>query len=76
MTTATPCRSGQIFDFGPDGLGFIIPADEPDLMLAFTLPRDGNRLDIQEGDRVTFQLDHRGQVAELKRIGGCTMQRL
>ena len=69
MTTATPRRAGQIFDFGPDGLGFIIPADEPDSMLAFTFPRGENSLGIQEGDRVTFQLNDRGRVSELKREG-------
>ena len=72
MTTASVRRTGRLFDLGPDGLGFIIPSDDPDSMIAFMARRRQSRSvevsGLREGDRVEFQLNDQLQVDEIRLI--------
>ena len=72
MNTASVRRTGRLFDLGPDGLGFIIPSDDPDSMIAFMARRCRSRSvevsGLREGDRVEFQLNDQLQVDEIRLI--------
>ena len=53
-------------DLGPDGLGFVVPSDQPRTKFAFSLRRIGKssfwEAGLQEGGQVTFHVDDAGRV--------------
>ena len=72
-TVTTP--RGSLYDLGPDGLGFIIPEEEPGLSYAFSIRnlRDihaatFDEAGLQEGDTVVFHLNAKRQVDRLDRV--------
>ena len=68
MTSVPPLR-GNLHDIGPDGLGFIIPEDNPNISYAFSIRtiRDFpapsfTGAGCQEGDLVEFYLTEKRNV--------------
>ena len=66
---------GNLFDLGPDGLGFIIPEDEPSRSYAFSIRnlRDihaatFDEAGLHEGDTVVFHLNAKRQVDRLETV--------
>ena len=63
---------GNLYDLGPDGLGFIIPEDEPSRSYAFSIRnlRDihvatFDEAGLHDGDTVVFHLNAKRQVDRL-----------
>ena len=59
-------QQGHLFDLGPDGLGFIIPADQPDQKYAFTVRqiqvKDFEAAGLREGAAVEFHVNEKRQI--------------
>ena len=73
--TPTMIPRGSLYDLGPDGLGFIIPEDEPSRSYAFSIRnlRDLHattfeEAGLHEGDTVEFYLNAKRQVERLKPV--------
>ena len=70
--TPTMVPRGSLFNLGPDGLGFIIPEDEPSRSYAFSIRnlRDihvatFDEAGLHDGDTVVFHLNAKRQVDRL-----------
>ena len=66
---------GSLYDLGPDGLGFIIPEDQPSRSYAFSILnlRDihaatFDEAGLHEGDTVVFHLNAKRQVERLEPV--------
>ncbi|MBI3682164.1 MAG: hypothetical protein HY235_17425 [Acidobacteria bacterium] len=59
-------QRGHLTDLGPDGLGFIIPTDDPSTKLAFCLRHlklnSFEESGLREGDWVEFQINEKRQI--------------
>ena len=59
-------HTGFLVDLGPDGLGFIIPADDPTRKLAFTSKRthlsDLEWDKLENGASVNYGMDAQGKI--------------
>ena len=72
MATANSKRTGRLFDLGPDGLGFIVPGDDPDSVVAFVTRRcrlwNFREAGPREGDCVEFHVNDQHQVDEIRLV--------
>ena len=66
---------GNLFDLGPDGLGFIISQHEPPVTYAFCISRlkdfaasSFEAAGLREGDAVQFHLNAQRQVESIRRV--------
>jgi hypothetical protein len=70
MMDSTQPREGLLVDLGPDGLGFVIPVDDPSIKIAFSLRRIGRstfeEAGLFEGAEVTFRVDGGGKIDLVK----------
>ena len=72
MLTINKPQQGRLIDLGPDGLGFIIPADNPGGKLAFSLRLlqlpSFAKLGLREGAQVEYRLNEKRQIESIRPI--------
>ena len=72
MNITSDSRTGFLVDLGPDGLGFVIPSDDPTRKLAFTSKRthlsDLEWGQLEEGATVRYGMDRQGKIEVIELV--------